>query len=175
MKSPLKHILLLVLVLACCSTAAVKAQVKVGNNPRNLQPDAALEIESANKGLLLPRLALTSTTSFAPMSAFVQGMFVYNTASQNDITPGVYYCDGSKWIKLNNNTTNGSTGVKKSLEVVTTDGQTVFNTPAPITDANKISLYRNGVMIAFTVTSNTSITAEISCMRGDEIRIVQIL
>lgn len=267
-KTSLYKITLLFILLSVCGASELFAQIKIGNNPRTINANAVLEMESNNKGLLLPRLALSSTTAAAPLSAFVQGMLVFNTATQNDVTPGVYFCDGTKWVKANGGTgstnawsltgnsgttaannfigttdnaplliktkntermritengwvgigtanptaalqikgqlvidsisagnsstdnflvanpANGRvkmipagsimTGVKKSLEVVAINGQTIFNTPAPITDINKISLYRNGVMISFSINNSNSIIAELPAVSGDEIRIVQI-
>lgn len=74
------------------------AQVKIGDNPTTINPDAMLEVESTNKGLLLPRLPLTQTTNPSPLNAHVAGMTVYNTATANDVTPGFYYNDGTKWV-----------------------------------------------------------------------------
>jgi hypothetical protein len=62
-------------------------------------PDAALDITSAAKGLLLPRLALYATSLPNPLSAHVAGMTVYNTAETDDVTPGFYFNDGTKWIR----------------------------------------------------------------------------
>jgi hypothetical protein len=157
----------------------VFAQVKVSATPSVANPDAILEIESTNKGLLLPRLALVSTTSPDPLTNFVKGMVVYDTVSINDITPGMYYSDGTKWVKMNSGGSGGGSGsgttnVEKRIEMVATTGQTVFVTPVPITDANKIFLYRNGIMISFNVISSNTIQAEIASVQNDEIRIVQI-
>jgi hypothetical protein len=98
----------LVILLCCCSTVSY-SQVKIGNNPNTINPNAMLEIESTDKGLLLPRLALKSTTNPLPLVNFVEGMFVFNTANQNDITPGIYYSDGTKWIRVNGSL-GGSSG-----------------------------------------------------------------
>lgn len=76
------------------------AQVKVGNNPTTINANSVLEMESTNKGMLLPRLGLSSTSSFAPLAAHVAGMTVYNTATAGDVTPGFYYNDGSKWVRI---------------------------------------------------------------------------
>ena len=77
------------------------AQVGIGNtNPNN---DALLEIGDATtttKGLLLPRVNLVNTSSFAPMTAHIQGMVVYNKATAGDVSPGYYYNDGSQWVRL---------------------------------------------------------------------------
>lgn len=81
----------------------VQAQVTIGDG---IPPDvsAALDIHSnGNHGLLLPRVALTLTTSPSPLEGGVHlaGMFVYNTANVNDVTPGIYYNDGARWVKNN--------------------------------------------------------------------------
>ncbi len=62
--------------------------------------NAQLEIKSDNKGLLLSRVALLSTTNPAPMTVHVMGMVVYNTSTVADVSPGFYSNDGTKWSKL---------------------------------------------------------------------------
>lgn len=63
--------------------------------------DAILDVKSENKGLLVPRVELTSTTSNAPLSVGLpNSILVYNTSSVNDVLPGFYYWDGSSWLKL---------------------------------------------------------------------------
>jgi hypothetical protein len=76
------------------------AQVKLGNNPGIVNANSLFELESTNKGLLLPRVALTSTTSFAPLAAHVSGMTVYNTATTGDVLPGIYSSNGIKWVAV---------------------------------------------------------------------------
>jgi hypothetical protein len=34
------------------------------------------------------------------MTAHVAGMTIYNTATTGDVTPGLYYNDGTQWIKI---------------------------------------------------------------------------
>lgn len=65
-------------------------------------------------------------------------------------------------------------GMQKQLDIVAVNGQQIFNTPSNIVDEKKVLLYRNGVMIGFTVTGVNSIKAEIAAYSGDEIRIVQL-
>lgn len=66
--------------------------------------DAAMELGATNKGFLPNRVALTSTNSALPLTAHVLGMLVYNTATAgaapNDVVPGYYYNNGTKWIKF---------------------------------------------------------------------------
>jgi hypothetical protein len=98
MKKTNKLIILLFLGLF---THGAYAQVKVGNNPTTINSNSVLELEATNKGLLLPRVALSATNNASPLSAHVAGMIVYNTATAgtlpNDVVPGYYYNDGTKW------------------------------------------------------------------------------
>jgi len=173
--------LLLVCVLGSCPS--VFSQIKIGENPKSINADAMLEIESVNKGFLLPRIALVATTLSAPLKNFTGGMVVYNTSNSNDLTPGLYYSDGTKWIKASNTTSTTSpptpsnplNNVQSKFETVSINGQTIFKTPAVITDINKILLYRNGIMIACTLNNSTSIISEVPCKQGDQIRIIQLL
>lgn len=72
----------------------------VGINANGAPPDgsAGLDVSFTDKGVLIPRVALTGTASFAPLSAHVAGMIVYNTATISDVTPGFYYDNGAKWV-----------------------------------------------------------------------------
>lgn len=78
------------------------AQVGIGTVAPNV--DAALEIASSDQGVLLPRVALSATNTSAPLGAHVAGMTLYNTATAgsapNQVTPGFYFNDGSKWVRL---------------------------------------------------------------------------
>ncbi|MFC3197284.1 hypothetical protein ACFOET_06640, partial [Parapedobacter deserti] len=93
--------LLLTLVSVFVMGAAFSQQkVKDGTVDGNVSPneDAILELESANKGLLHTRVALVGVNNPAPLNSHVAGMMVFNTATTNDVVPGIYYNDGSKWV-----------------------------------------------------------------------------
>jgi len=99
------------------------AQVRMGGNTAP-EPNAILDLNANNtdngtKGLLLPRVALVATTNASPLSVHVQGMYVYNTATANDVSPGVYYNDGTKWIRGNGNSNDGNSSESnvKQLEI----------------------------------------------------------
>lgn len=79
------------------------AQVKIGDNPNTINPSSILELESATKGLLLPRVALTSLNAAAPVTNAVAGMHVYNTTENDELQAGEYYFDGTAWIRLTSN------------------------------------------------------------------------
>jgi hypothetical protein len=65
-----------------------------------IDPNAIAEFQTLNKGILLPRIALDSTTLPSPLTAHRAGMFLYNTASIHDVEPGTYYNNGTRWIKV---------------------------------------------------------------------------
>ena len=86
-------------MLAVLFSTVSFAQTKIGTSP-DINADAMFEVESTNKGLLLPRVELKSTKEAAPMSTHVAGMTVYNTKAQNDVLVGFYYNDGEKWQQM---------------------------------------------------------------------------
>ncbi len=92
----------IILIISLISVLSSSAQVGIGTTTPN--SDAILELSSTTKGLLLPRVALTATTSFAPLAAHTLGMSVFNTATAGDVTPGTYYNDGTKWIRIEKST-----------------------------------------------------------------------
>ncbi|EGJ99424.1 hypothetical protein [Dysgonomonas gadei] len=95
--------LIAIMSLMVCLCATSHAQVTIGSGE---EPDmnAILDLKetaggSSTKGLLLPRVTLSLTTSFSPLSAHVAGMTVYNTATTGDVTPGYYINDGTRWVR----------------------------------------------------------------------------
>lgn len=79
------------------------AQVGIGTT--TLQGDAILQLETANKGLLIPRIDITSLTSFAPVTgAQVESLMVYNTNTTTG--PGYFYWSVAdlRWKKIDGET-----------------------------------------------------------------------
>jgi Ice-binding-like len=120
----LKLKMLLSAFIVLVANAAIVAQVKIGNNPTSINANSVLEIESTNKGFLMPRVALTSTIVTSPLLAHIAGMNVYNTATTGDVTPGNYYNDGTKWLRVAN-----ETNVPQYYSV---EGTTDITTSSPI-------------------------------------------
>ena len=78
---------------------SASAQIKIGDNPTAINSGSLLELESNSKGVLFPRVALTNTSTSAPLVAHVAGMTVYNTVTVGDVTPGLYTNNGMNWVK----------------------------------------------------------------------------
>ncbi|MFZ1688527.1 MAG: hypothetical protein WAU70_13950 [Flavobacteriales bacterium] len=85
----------------------------IGINTTGAVPAASsiLDLVSADKGLLIPRVALTATNAAAPVTAPATSLLVYNTATAGgapfNVTPGYYYWDGAQWLRVN---AGGATG-----------------------------------------------------------------
>ncbi len=99
----MKRFLLLPLLLLTLFVLKFEANAQnVGISDAAITPDASavLEVRSTDKGLLIPRVALTQTTVAAPVTTPATSLLVFNTASVNDVTPGFYYWSGSAWIRI---------------------------------------------------------------------------
>jgi hypothetical protein len=104
------HLLLAGAILA--ATVQTQAQTKIGGTGA---PDgsAMLEVTAGtgnNKGILLPRIALTNVTTWGLSgSTPVAGMFIYNTNATVTGGSGVgtYYWDGTQWVKSAGSATSG--------------------------------------------------------------------
>lgn len=89
-----------VLFSAALLTTALAAAQNTGIGTTKPEASAKLEVASSNQGVLMPRLALSSTTVAAPVVAPVNGLTVFNTATAGDVTPGYYYWNANKWVKI---------------------------------------------------------------------------
>ena len=80
------------------------AQVGIGTTV--IENGVELQIQSNNRGLLIPRVALTTTSLAAPVgpAPIATGILIYNTATAGSettaVTPGFYYWSGTEWIAL---------------------------------------------------------------------------
>lgn len=139
-----KHIFLLSLVLSGTSFGqnfAINATGAAGN------ASAALDVDMAGKGILIPRLALTATNVAAPVTAPATSLMVYNTATAGAgltaVSPGYYYWDGVKWVRLLGGTSNTFWIVGSSAATVNTPGATGF---IGTSDNNHVDFVTNGIV-----------------------------
>lgn len=151
-----------VLIVCLAFTPVAIAQVKIGDNPTVINNSAVLEIESTNKGLLFPRVALVSSNSPAPLNAFVAGLTVYNTATAGTgstaVKPGLYCSDGSKWLLIST-TYNGSASIELNGNGFERAALTGDVTAA--TNSNTVTINNNAITSA-KIADGTIVTADLS-------------
>lgn len=111
--------------------------LKLGSNPGTKDPNAILDLSgTTTQGVLLPRVALTGTANSAPLAGTVtSGMLVYNTTTAGDVTPGVYFANGSQWVRVASNGSGGmiqapSLALTSTTDPTGTTGQVLYNTNA---------------------------------------------
>ena len=121
----------------------ITAHAQEGFGTNTPDASAVIDMTATNKGVLLPRVALTATNAAGPISSPASNLLVYNIAtagiSPNNVTPGFYYWNGTTWIRLFYQTddlgqwnSTGNTGTTPgTIFVGTTDVQDlVFKTNA---------------------------------------------
>lgn len=88
-----------ILFYACFLGIAYTASAQVGVGTPNPKASAMLDVDATDKGLLIPRITLTSTTVFAPITGEeVEGLLVYNVGTA--IPQGFYYWKNQKWNQV---------------------------------------------------------------------------
>lgn len=93
-------------ILALSVTIFTQAQnVGINSIGAAANPSALLDVDATpnnDKGVLLPRVALTAANNPAPVASPAVSLIVYNTATAgtppNNVVPGFYYWEGTKWI-----------------------------------------------------------------------------
>ena len=76
--------------------------VAINNTGVVAKASAVLDLDAGNKGLLIPRVSLLSATDVATIPSPETSLLIYNTntagTSPDNVVPGFYYWDGTKWI-----------------------------------------------------------------------------
>jgi hypothetical protein len=141
-----------VLLLLFSFPTFVTAQVGIGNT----SPQGALDISTDTAtnptnadGLLIPRVSLSDSTTATVITPTVSEL-VYNTATINDVTPGYYYWDATRWIRLatgnlaNNWSTTGNAGTNPATNFIGTSDNLDF--VARTNNAERFRITNGGVI-----------------------------
>ncbi|MEL6917003.1 MAG: hypothetical protein AAFO99_04655, partial [Bacteroidota bacterium] len=82
---------LLIPAILLFAFASVQGQIKIGDNPQNIDPASVLELESDSRVLVITRVNTAQMNAIVPS----QGALVYNT----DVAC-IHYYDGNEWINI---------------------------------------------------------------------------
>ncbi|MGB2684251.1 MAG: hypothetical protein WBC43_04470, partial [Olleya sp.] len=135
---------------------------QVGINTTTPDPSSILDVTSTDKGLLIPRIALTSTSDVSTITSPSISLLIYNTATVSNITPGYFYWDGTEWSKLATTktvnsawSTIGNAGTDDTVNFIgTTDNQDLVfkrnNIQAGLLNSNNTSFGVNSLPLATT-------------------------
>lgn len=142
----IKYIIALCIFFLACGV--LFAQVGVGTP----LPDASaqLDVVANNKGVLIPRIALTGSTDESTITnGNILSLLVFNTATVNDIIPGYYYWDGEKWQRL----ININDAILEANGVLTGIGQPTEASPANPSAGNVYVDEITGIIYTFNGTT----------------------
>lgn len=108
--------LLLSAFVAFAMLASTKTFAQQGFGTNTPSKSAAVDIVSSQRGLLIPRLNLVATNDASPIASTpAQSLLVYNNATAGTgstaVTPGFYYWDTNKWVRIVSNATEKNTTV----------------------------------------------------------------
>ena len=105
-KRRISTILFLACILNIGNWAGTLQAQNVGVNSTGASPapSAMLDVASANKGVLLPRVSLTGIRDSVTIPSPATSLILYNTATAgaapNSVTPGYYFWASSKWNRI---------------------------------------------------------------------------
>jgi hypothetical protein len=97
-----------------CSDGLLDAQSVAINTTGNVaNASAVLDLDANNKGILIPRVSLLSATDVLTIASPAVSLLVYNTSTSgtppDNVVPGFFYWNGTKWLSFGSQTTPGST------------------------------------------------------------------
>jgi len=133
---------LILLLLSLTTSFMGFSQIKIGDNPQNIDAGSLLELESTNRAFVITRVTTVQMNAITP----IEGAMVYNTDIQC-----LHYFDGTDWLNL--------------CEAL---GLTITNNPVIHADTT-IAITRTDNNINIEVDSITGLQIIDRSIRGDDI------
>lgn len=133
-------------------------QAQVGIQTDTPDPSSSLDIVSTDKGLLIPRIILTSSLSNPdPVTAPATGLLIYNSGANQ--TEGFYFWTGSQWKMLKTQETTDVQGPASSTDNAVarfdgTSGNKIQNSIVILDDSGNMSGINKITTAGFTMPIN---------------------
>ncbi|RIV47185.1 beta strand repeat-containing protein [Flagellimonas pelagia] len=115
------------LVIALLMINTLSGQVKIGDNPQNLDPSSVLELESNNRVLVITRVTTTQMNTISPLP----GAMVYNTDQEC-----INYYNGVEWINICEALDNSFTLSTRADSLIQVNPNAIDNTIAILQSLN---------------------------------------
>jgi|LauGreDrversion4_2_1035121.scaffolds.fasta_scaffold15589_2 hypothetical protein len=135
------------------------AQTGIGTTTPNAS--AKLDVSSSTQGFMPPRVALTASNVFSPITgtaASAAGLIVYNTntagTAPNNVTPGYYFWNGSAWINMIGSTTSSTITGNGTTSTIANFSSVINEQTANYTLSNT----DNGEIVVINSSNPTTIT-----------------
>lgn len=147
----MKQFCILLLLVVFCTESISAQNIGIGTNAPH--SSAQLDISNNNRGLLIPRVALTGAADVTTILAPAISLLVYNTATAGappDVFPGYYYWNGIKWVSLSGGTGGNDWGLSGNA------GTNANNNFIGTTDNQNLFFKRNNIRSGWIDTTNTS-------------------
>lgn len=147
--------MLIASLLLLLSNIAISQIGAFTNNP---DPSAEIELYSSTKGILIPRLSLsTNLYNTSPTISPAEGLLIFNNGVNQ--LQGFYYWTGSYWSLLKPKSGNEVSGPSTSTDNAIvrfdgTSGKIIQNSTVFIDDGSNISNANNVTTSGFTLTTN---------------------
>lgn len=125
----MKKLILNLLFLFFSPLFLTAQNVGISANNAKPHPSAILDIQSKDKGVLIPRVALQGTTDLKTIQRPATSLLIYNTTDAADIKPGFYYFNGTAWTPITAGNITGS-GRSPVTNVYWSEGGNVSTNPA---------------------------------------------
>lgn len=129
--------ILLTAIIAFASLTSTQTMAQQGFGTNTPDKSSAVDIVSTKRGLLIPRIDLTSTSIAAPVSNPAQSLLVYNKNIEGDVTPGFYYWENNKWVRVMSSNIDKTSSV---VEGATTNVSSVVSASNPNNTEYKVEV-----------------------------------
>ncbi len=139
----MKKVKLFIAIITITASYSLTGQVSITTDGSAPDGSATLEVKSTDKGMLIPRVALTGTKDIATINSPAYSLLIFNTAKVQDVIPGFYYWNGAAWTPLSETPDGSETKITPGANVTVTgvgDTENPYVVNASVSAAPKYSV-----------------------------------